>query len=236
VTSEGVGGATMCGRMVLTRSAAEIAEAFELETTLELAARYNIAPSQPIAAVRVQQAGRELTMLHWGLIPSWAREKAIGNRMINARSETAAEKPAFRAAMRQRRCIVPADGFYEWQGAGGKSGTPKVPHLFRRRGGAPLAIAGLYEAWTDHGSGEVVESCSLLTTEANATVRPVHHRMPVLLERRDFSLWLDPEVNDTDRLQSLLVPCAPDRLEAIVVSSHVNDPRNEDPGCIEPVS
>jgi putative SOS response-associated peptidase YedK len=226
----------MCGRMVLTRSAAEIAEAFELETTLELAPRYNIAPTQPIAAVRVQQAGRELTMLHWGLIPSWAREKAIGNRMINARSETAAEKPAFRAAMRQRRCIVPADGFYEWQGAGGKSSTPKVPHLFRRPGGAPLAIAGLYEEWTDRRSGEVVESCSLLTTEANATVRPVHHRMPVLLERRDFSLWLDPEVTDTDRVQSLLVPCAPDRLEAIVVSSHVNDPRNEDPGCIEPVS
>jgi putative SOS response-associated peptidase YedK len=222
--------------MVLTRSAAEIAEAFELETTLELAARYNIAPSQPIAAVRVQQAERELTMLHWGLIPSWAREKAIGNRMINARSETAAEKPAFRAAMRQRRCIVPADGFYEWQGAGGKSGTPKVPHLFRRQGGAPLAIAGLYEEWTDHGSGEVVESCSLLTTEANATVRPVHHRMPVLLERHDFSLWLDPEVTDTDRVQGLLVPCAPDRLEAIVVSTHVNDPRNEDPVCIEPVS
>jgi putative SOS response-associated peptidase YedK len=138
--------------------------------------------------------------------------------------------------MRQRRCIVPADGFYEWQGTSGKSSTPKVPHLFRRRGGAPLAIAGLYEEWTDHGSGEVVESCSLLTTEANATVRPVHHRMPVLLERHDFSLWLDPEVTDTDRVQGLLVPCAPDRLEAIVVSTHVNDPRNEDPVCIEPVS
>jgi len=226
----------MCGRMVLTRSAADIAHAFELETTLELTPRYNIAPSQLVAAVRVRTAGRELAMLQWGLIPSWARERAIGNRMINARSETAAEKPAFRSAVKQRRCIVPADGFYEWQRGTGKSGTPKVPHLFRRIDEAPLAIAGLYEAWTDRQSGEIVESCTLLTTEANAIVRPVHHRMPVLLEQRDFALWLDPEVKDAGRVQSLLVPCAPDRLEAIVVSTHVNDPRNEDPGCIEPVS
>lgn len=221
----------MCGRMVLTRSASEIAEAFELETVLELQPRYNVAPSQLVPAVRALEGGaRSLAMLRWGLIPSWAKDRSIGNRLINARSETAAEKPSFRVALRRRRCIVPADGFYEWKGK-----APAIPHLFRAADGGLLAIAGLYEEWTDRESGEVIESCTLLTTESNLTVRAVHDRMPVLLEPRDHSLWLDPDETRAEAVLGLLVPSPPDRLVGTEVSTFVNDPRNEDARCIEPV-
>jgi putative SOS response-associated peptidase YedK len=237
----------MCGRMVLTRSASELAAEFSLAEIAELMPRYNIAPSQPIGVIRVDAEGqRDLSLLHWGLIPSWAKDRAIGNRMINARAETAAEKPSFRTALRRRRCIVPADGFYEWQqvaaesaaGAeakGGKKPKPaRIPHLFKRPDGASLAIAGLWETWTDRETGEHVESCTLLTTEANALVRPIHHRMPVILESPDWALWLDPRETEAEAVLGLLVPASPDRLNHYAVSSHVNDPRNEDPSCIVP--
>ena len=243
----------MCGRMVLTRSAGEIAAEFELDSVVELMPRYNIAPSQPIGAIRVDAEGeRGLSLLHWGLVPGWAKDRSVGYRMINARSETAAEKPSFRTALRRRRCIVPADAFYEWQRidepqqeatprpksaakkAGARSGAARIPHLFRRSDGGLLAIAGLWESWTDREIGEVVESCTLLTTEANAAVRRVHHRMPVLLEPRDFSIWLDPQEISADAVLGLLVPASLDRLESYTVTTHVNDPRNEDPACIEP--
>ena len=241
----------MCGRMVLTRSAREIADAFALESVMELRPRYNVAPGQPIAAIRERTqaeargagesgeesgegSSRHLSLLSWGLVPGWAKDRSIGRRLINARSETAAEKPSFRTALRRRRCIVPADGFYEWS-AGGRASS-RVPYLFRRRDGALLAIAGLWEEWRDRESDERVLSCTLLTTEANASVRPVHDRMPVLLEAEDFERWLDPERTDARDVLPLLVPSAPDRLEAIAVSRHVNDPRNDDPGCVAPLA
>ena len=168
----------MCGRMVVTRSAHEIAELFDLVADpeeCELGPRYNVAPSQDIMAIRMRAGeGRGLSLLHWGLIPSWAKQRSIAYRMINARSETAHEKPAFRRALRARRCIVPADGFYEWQQpaapeSGGKA-PKKVPHYFRHSEAEALAIAGLWETWTDRATGEVVESCTLLTTEANKII------------------------------------------------------------------
>jgi putative SOS response-associated peptidase YedK len=234
--------------MVLTRSAREIAQAFDVadaEALLELAPSWNVAPTQNIAAVRVDEHGaRSLDALHWGLIPFWAKDRSIGARMINARAETAAEKPSFRSALKRRRCIVPADGFYEWQRpksegeagrgkAGGK--LPSVPHYFRGREGVLLAIAGLWEEWTDKGSGEVVTSCTLLTTEANDVVGLAHHRMPVLLDPGDFQSWLDPRVTEAALVEGLLVPAPEHLLEAIRVSSLVNNPRNDEPACIEPV-
>ncbi len=231
----------MCGRMVVTRSAHEIAELFDLVADLEeceLGPRYNVAPSQDIMAIRMRAGeGRGLSLLHWGLIPSWAKQRSIAYRMINARSETAHEKPAFRRALRARRCIVPADGFYEWQQpaapeSGGKA-PKKVPHYFRHSEAEALAIAGLWETWTDRATGEVVESCTLLTTEANEDVRPVHHRMPVFLDEGDHALWLDPSRTDVSDLEPLLVPARPGLLEAVRVSTRVNNPRNEDPRCIE---
>jgi putative SOS response-associated peptidase YedK len=243
--------------MVLTRTAHEIAEFFETVQgpgDCELGPRYNVAPSQNVLAIRGgPDGGRSLSLLHWGLIPAWAKERSVGYRMINARSETAAEKPSFRTAMRARRCIVPIDGFYEWQSPGDAEGAGrgpssiklpirgqttrkpvKIPHFFRCPTGSPMAVAGLWESWTDRTTGEVVESCALLTTEANADVRPVHHRMPVFLAAADHATWLDPDLSDTEQLQPLLIPAQPGYLEAIRVGTRVNNPRNEDPRCIEP--
>jgi putative SOS response-associated peptidase YedK len=151
--------------------------------------------------------------------------------LINARAETVADKPSFRAALRRRRCIVPADGFYEWAG----TGRARRPHLFRRRGGAILAIAGLWESWLGP-EGDEIESCTVITTEANATMRRFHHRMPVLLAARDYACWLDREERDPERVLSLLIPCPPDWLRAVEVSRYVNNPRNEGPRCVEPVA
>jgi putative SOS response-associated peptidase YedK len=230
----------MCGRMVVTRTAHEIAQLFDLfgdPDECELGPRYNVAPSQNVMAIRMRTGeGRALSLLHWGLIPSWAKQRSVAYRMINARSETASEKPSFRKALRARRCIVPADGFYEWQqpaAAPGQGKAPKIPHYFRNPAGDVLAIAGLWESWTDRSSGEIVESCTLLTTEANDDVRPVHHRMPVFLEASDYELWLDPALHEVCELEPLLVPARPGLLEAIPVSTRVNNPRNEDPRCIE---
>ena len=230
----------MCGRMVVTRSAREIADEFEVSeaaAACELGPRYNVAPSQDILALRADASGdRQLAVLHWGLIPSWSKQRSTGYRMINARSETAAEKPSFREALRKRRCIVPIEGFYEWQAPPKGTKQAKVPHFFRHPEGRGLAIAGLWESWTDVATGEVVESCTLLTTEANRDVRPVHHRMPVFLPDSEFARWLDPACEDVQQIESLLVPATPGLLEAIEVSTRVNNPRNEDPRCIEAVS
>ena len=243
----------MCGRMVLTRSAREIADAFELtdaDSTLELVPRYNIAPTQDVLAIRPGADGRrEISLFYWGLVPHWAKDRSVGHRMINARAETAASKPAFRDALRLRRCIVPIDGFYEWlrlpKAPGEKGRGRSVPHYVRP---APvpaaeatadatfLAIAGLWEEWTDRSTGEVLESCTLLTTDANATVRPIHDRMPVVLDRAGWQLWLEPDLRDRAALTSLLVPAPADRLEAIEVSTRVNDPRNDEPDCITPAA
>ncbi len=222
----------MCGRFTLTTSAEALARQFELvEVPAELAPRYNVAPAQEVAAVRVlvQGQGRKVQLLHWGLVPSWAKDTKIGYRTINARSESVETKPAFRAAYRERRCLVLADGFYEWQ----QQGRTKQPHLIRRKDGAPFAIAGLWERWDDP-EGEPLESCTLLTCEANALVAKIHHRMPVILQPVHYDLWLDPQQQDPAQLEPLLQPHPAEQMEMISVSPRVNSPRHDDPLCMAP--
>jgi len=224
----------MCGRFTLTTSAAALARQFELvEVPADLAPRYNVAPAQNVAAVRVlvQGEGRRVQMLHWGLVPSWAKDTKIGYRTINARSESVETKPSFRAAYRKQRCLVLADGFYEWQ----KLGRAKQPYLIRCKDGEPFAIAGLWEKWNDP-AGEPLESCTLLTCEANALVAEIHERMPVILQPGDYDQWLDPEEQDPVRLGPLLTPYPADQMEMVAVSPRVNSPRHDDPQCLEPLS
>jgi putative SOS response-associated peptidase YedK len=222
----------MCARFTLVTPAEELAEAFQLEEIPSLEPRYNIAPTQPIAAVRrdERRGKREFTSLRWGLIPSWAKDLKIGARMINARAETLSEKPAFREAFRERRCLIPADGFYEWRRVGSK----KQPFYFRLRGGKPFAFAGLWERW--EGQGAAVESCTLLTTDANDLLRPVHERMPVILDRKDYEMWLDSSVRGTERLQPLLKPYPQKEMDSYAVGLRVNSSKNDDPACIEPLA
>ncbi len=231
----------MCGRFTLTDPDADLAVQFDLpelpstalRTGPEMQPRYNIAPTQPVAAVRLapESGDRELALLHWGLIPFWAKDPGIGSRMINARAETAAEKPAFRAAFKRRRCLVVADGFYEWQ----KQNGGKQPFYIHLRDGGVFAFAGLWEQW-EGGDGSVVESCTLLTIQPNELIRPLHNRMPVILHPRDYELWLDVTVEDRDRLQPLLKPYPSAELDAYPVSRFVNKPQNDDPRCIEPLA
>ena len=196
--------------------------------------RFNVAPSQPILAVR-QEAGdvRRVVALHWGLIPFWVKDRSDFSLMINARSETAATKPSFRAALRKRRCLVPADGFYEWAKKA-KGAQAEGPYYFHSPEPSLLAIAGIWESWVDQGSGEVIESCALLTVGANALMSRVHHRMPVLVEKPDWEGWLDGAQEDPDRLEPILAPAAEDRLEAFQVGRYVNQARNEGARCLEP--
>jgi putative SOS response-associated peptidase YedK len=229
----------MCGRFTLTDPNQDLAVQFNLPEIPDMQPRYNIAPTQPVAAVRVAPAVkstdaapvRELTLLHWGLIPFWAKDPKIGSRMINARSETVAEKPAFRAAFRRRRCLVVADGFYEWQ----KLERGKQPFYVRLHNGQPFAFAGLWEQWKGP-EDLLIESCTLLTTEPNDLIRPVHNRMPVILHPDDYDLWLDPEVQQADRLQPLLRAYPPGEMEAYPISRFVNHPDNDDARCIEPLA
>jgi putative SOS response-associated peptidase YedK len=220
----------MCGRFTLKTSRAIIAELIGSSKSLPLfEPRFNIAPSQPVLAVRIapESGEREGTLLKWGLIPSWAKEPSIGNNLANARADTVAEKPAFRSAFKKRRCLVLADGFYEWQaGPGGKT-----PYYFQSKDGSPFAFAGLWERWQK--GEEPIESCSLITTEANGVVGPVHDRMPVILDSSSFARWLDPETG-SNALKSMLSPLPDDWLTAHPVSKLVNNPRNESPRCIEP--
>ena len=206
-------------------------------TPLNLRPRYNVAPSQDVAVVLAAGEGRTLAMLRWGLIPAWAKDQAIGHKLINARSETAAEKPSFRSAFRARRCLIPADGFYEWR----REGKTRQPWLFGLRGGAPFAFAGLWERWTvpedaaltgslaERSPGDEVETCTILTTAANETVAPVHGRMPVILPGDTYGPWLEGK-------DVALAPYPADDMTAHPVSALVNRPTNDDPRCVEPVS
>jgi putative SOS response-associated peptidase YedK len=229
----------MCGRFTLRTPAGEIIEQFGLppgdDVVTPLPARFNIAPTQQVLAVRPSAAAqREAVMLHWGLIPSWSKDAKIGNRMINARSETVAEKPSFRKAFRVRRCLIVADGYYEWK----KTNGAKQPYYFHRRDDRPFAFAGLWESWTDKSAADAaaaIESCTIITTSSNALARTVHDRMPVILAERDYDLWLDRDVDDAARLQPLLEPREDDQLEAYEISTFVNKPVNDEPGCIEPL-
>ncbi len=220
----------MCGRYTLSTPVGVLAEEFGLAGPLpELQPSYNVAPTQEVPAVLAGGGGRRLELLKWGLIPSWANDPGIGARMINARSETVAEKPSFRRAFKDRRCLIPADGFYEWQRTNGG----KQPYYFRMKSGRPFAFAGLWESWN---GGEEIHSCTILTTDANDLLGEIHHRMPVILPHEDYELWLDPAVREPEELLPLLAPYPADDMEAYPVSRMVNSPSNDDPGCIEPAA
>jgi putative SOS response-associated peptidase YedK len=219
----------MCGRYTLFAPAKRLEALFGLEILGELPPRYNIAPGGAVLAVRPgKSAVREPALFQWGLIPSWSKDPTIGARMINARAETAAAKPAFRAAMKRRRCLIPASGFYEWA----KSGPAKQPFYIRMKDDKPFAFAGLWEQWCGEDGGEI-DSCAILTTDANDLLKPIHHRMPVIVAPGDFDRWLDPANEKPATLADLLRPYSSDEMTAHPVDRRVGNPRNDDPGLIE---
>ncbi len=220
----------MCGRFVIEHPAEVLAGYFGLPAVAAFAPSYNVAPSRAVPVVRAASGERRLDWLRWGLVPHWAKDARSG--LINARSETAAEKPSFRQAFRQRRCLVAASGFYEWQ----KTGEGKVPHYIRMADGAPMPMAGLWETWRAD-DGQVVETCAILTTSANAALALIHERMPVILPPDAFSLWLEiEEGDDLAALQALLAPCPDAWLVSRPVSRRVNRTANDDPQCIAAVA
>lgn len=219
----------MCGRYAFFSPAEAVRRTFEIDELPPLEPRYNIAPTQPVPVLRATgSGGRKLGLLRWGLIPSWAKDPSIGNRMINARGETLTERPAYRSAYRRRRCILPADGWYEWQAAA----AGRQPWFIRSRNGMPLGLAGLWESWRDPETGEAVESCTIVTTDAAEPIASIHGRMPVVLPAEAHAAWLDPELQDPATLGRWLAPCEP-ALSAFQVSRRVNNPRNEGPDLIE---
>ena len=204
----------------------------QLEGNIALMPRYNIAPTQPIPIVRADaQNDCHLVMVRWGLVPSWAREPDTRYSMINARAETVAEKPAFRSAYRYRRCLIPADGFYEWQKT---PGGHKQPFCIRARDKKPLALAGIWETW-QAADGSELESCAILVTTANSSVAPVHDRMPVIVDQADFSAWLDRHQQHPDELSRFLMPAPPGLLETYPVDVRVNNPGNDGKELIDPL-
>ncbi len=217
----------MCGRFTQAQIAELDREVFKLLEVPHLEPRYNVAPTQDVAVVRELEGARSLSLIRWGLIPHWAKDPTIGNRMINARAETVPEKPAFRDAFRLRRCLVPADGFYEWA----RTPRGKQPHYLRMTDGRPFAMAGLWDRW--HAPDGPIESCTIITTGPNDLVRPLHDRMPVILAPEDYEQWLDPEGN-TAELAALLRPYPAGAMRAYPVSRFVNDPKHEGPACIAP--
>jgi len=257
----------MCGRYATARNPDDLVEEFGIERVavdetlvpeFPLPANYNVAPTDPVYAVveRLDKAQpelppqRQLRVVRWGLVPSWAKDRKIGSRLINARVETLADKPAFRKAFATRRCLLPADGYYEWYGDAGavagspenssKKGTPKKqPFFIRGRGGGILAMAGLYEFWRDPatpaGADPWLWSCTVITTEGTDDVGRLHDRMPMLVEPVGWDRWLDPRPADPAELHALLVPAAPGRLAAYAVSTQVNDVRNNGPELIAPI-
>jgi len=221
----------MCGRYTLQATPKELAAQFAVEDPPLFKTRYNIAPTQNVPVVRLKPdtANRELVLLRWGLIPSWANDPKIAYSTINAKTETVATKPAFRSAFRKRRCLIPASGFYEWQ----LQGKQKQPMYIRLRDRRPFAFAGLWEHW-EPKEGEPIESCTIVTTDANEFMLSIHNRMPVILASQDYYQWLGPDV-PTDSLRALLKPYAADEMEAFPVSRLVNNPRNDIPQCVEPI-
>lgn len=227
----------MCGRFVSVASPELLAERFGIDEvrTEDLGARYNVTPRALVYGVTAVGGSRTLEAFRWGLVPFWAKDLKIGDRMINARAETVAEKPAYRHAFSKQRCLVPATAFYEWQKLSGR--RAKQPWVFRPRDGEPFAFAGLWETWRDPDDpdADAVHSTAIVTTEANELMRPVHDRMPVILPEASWDEWLDPDNDDTDRLEQLLVPPAEDVLERYPISTKVNSPRNQGPGLLERV-
>lgn len=224
----------MCGRFLNKLPAAEIARLFGTRNPLpNYPARYNLAPTQPVLAVRynAETAERSLDALRWGLVPHWAKDLSFGARAINARAETVATAPAFREAFKARRCIIPASGFYEWR----KAGATKTPYAVLPKEEPLFAFAGVWENWRDKSGGEWVRTCTIITGAANALLAPIHDRMPIILERNAWARWLGDEPASRDELLSLLRPFPAERMLAYPVSPRVNSVRNDDAGLIDPV-
>jgi putative SOS response-associated peptidase YedK len=222
----------MCGRYTLKTPVERLSEMFHFPEIIPLKPRYNIAPSQPVAVVRrlPDDLDRKLAMLRWGLIPAWTKDPAKARQPINAKAETVAELPTFRAAFRKRRCLIPADGFYEWQ----QQGRYKQPVYIHMKDREPFAFAGLWERWVGE-EDEFIESCTILTTEPNELLAQVHNRMPVILDPTEYEVWLDPDVQEVSRLKPLLSPYPPDQMTYYPVNLRVNNPRNDDALCVEPL-
>jgi putative SOS response-associated peptidase YedK len=227
----------MCGRYALYAPGRRIREHFRLEDELDLEPRYNIAPGTHVLTVREEPDGRRRAGLcRWGLIPRWAKDPSIGSKLINARAETVVAKPAFRAALRRSRCILPASGFYEWKIVVESGRTLKQPFFIRPHEDDELfGFAGLAECWVSP-EGEIIDTCCILTTEANALVKPIHDRMPVVLAPGDYDFWLDPGIQEPEALRPLLVPCPSEWLEAYPVSPKVNSSGNDAPELVAPAS
>jgi putative SOS response-associated peptidase YedK len=221
----------MCGRYTLKSNAHAVASLCNLPTVPELKARFNISPTQLVPVVRASLGGRELAMLRWGLIPSWAKDPKIAFSLINARSETAADKPSFRNAFKRRRCLLPTDGFYEWK----KVGKQKLPLHIRRRDEAPFAFAGLWESWKPP-DGDPIETCTILTTTANEVVAPLHERMPVILPPEHFDAWLKPGDADAEGFMPLMVPYPSDDMIAVPANPICNSPKYDGPECLQAVA
>jgi putative SOS response-associated peptidase YedK len=221
----------MCGRFVLAANPDVIQTAFNLNSVpAEMTARYNIAPTQPVAVI-TNDDPRALTFHRWGLIPSWAKDTKTSGQLINARSETAHEKPAFRSAFKRRRCLIPADGFYEWR----KEGSNKTPMFIHLKDRPVFAMAGLWEVWRSP-DGDEIRTCTILTTEANAFMQNIHNRMPVILNKEDYGFWLSPDEESVPALQALMRPFNPDALAAYPVSTMVNRPNNDTADLIKPMA
>lgn len=227
----------MCGRFASTTPPDKLAAYFGAEAPIvedeEVAADYNVAPTRDVPAVRVRDDVRQLDYLRWGLVPRWAKDLRIGSKMINARAETVATKNSFRSAFKKRRCIVAADGFYEWKRLDPKT---KQPMYIHRVDGDPLAFAGLYERWVDAEQHREFHTCTIITTTPNNVMAPIHNRMPVLLAPSRWDEWLDPDNDNIDVLQQLLVPAPDELLATYAVSDQVNNVRNNEPGLLDPVS
>lgn len=223
----------MCGRFAFLPQPPLFEELFDLPLPEGIAPRYNLAPTQPMGIVRdsPQTGGREFTFVLWGLVPGWSKDMSFAARLINARSETAAEKPSFRAAFRHRRCLVPATHFYEWK----RTGKNRQPYMIRRRSREMLAFAGLWERWTDP-TGSEVQTGTILTCAPNPFMADIHHRMPVILQRHQFPLWLSAAASERDALIDVCQPYPLDDLEALPVSTYVNNARHEGPETMEPPS
>lgn len=220
----------MCGRFALLTHAEALIERFGIEEVINRPEpRYNIAPSQNVTVI-VQRGTRQLTEMHWGLVPSWAKDVSIGNRMINARAESISEKPAFRAAFKKRRCLIISDGFYEWR----KTGKVKRPMHIRLKSREPFGFAGLYEYWKTK-SGRMLESCAIVTTTPNEMLTSIHNRMPVILSPVKEEEWLNPDNQSVSDLSQMLKPYSSRQMEAFEVSDFVNSPSNQGPLCLRPV-
>lgn len=221
----------MCGRFIQCTSGEALAKRFHLPITPDLTPRYNVAPSQSVGVIRVTHAGhREFVALRWGLVPAWSPEPRTAYSTFNARAETVADKPTYRQAFRRRRCLIPADGFYEWR----RVGKRKQPYCIAPTDGEPFAFAGLWERWEQDET--VVESCTIVVTTANATIAPLHDRMPVILARADEARWLDPALTDPAILQPLLMPRAPERVRVWLVGTAVNRPDTDGPDLMVPLT